>query len=325
MLMIMTFHYFKHSNALSTISADAPGYNLMWFIYSNTVVAVNCFVLISGYFGIVFRKEKFIRFELQMIFYSVLIFLFSALYLKTVSIGFSQIKYNLFPTISRVWWFMTDYMGLMLVSPLLNIIVDHTDKKKLQTIILGLSIALVLLPSANFHPWYTGTGFSVYNFILLYFIGRYVKLYWNKQLSWYWYAAAYVLIISVIFRTRFGIYDFANSDPKSYYDNILIVLAALLLFMVFLNIRIKLPSMISKFVLTISSCTMGIYLIHDHPYIRNYVYKNVFHVENYFNSPHLIEIAIISVLSFYCFCTAIEFVRQTLFKLAANSFITLKN
>ncbi len=75
MIMVISIHYLLHGGVLKNLTPDDTNYYIVNIIYSCIRVAVNCFVLISGYFGIKFNIKKLIKFELQILFYSISIFI----------------------------------------------------------------------------------------------------------------------------------------------------------------------------------------------------------------------------------------------------------
>ena len=143
MLMIVCMHYLSKGGALvsATEGLTATGYTA-WFIEAFCLVAVNVYVLISGYFGIgeqeqdaTFRKiemqevlKKPFRIYLQVWFYSVaigFIFLLTGLQEFDIYTGFTY----LFPLSTEHYWFATAYLLLTLLMPFLNAGFDRMDKR----------------------------------------------------------------------------------------------------------------------------------------------------------------------------------------------------
>lgn len=71
---------------------------------------------------------------------------------------------------------------------------------------------------------------------------------------------------------------------------------------------------ILKFINSISKCTFGVYLIHDNNYVRKWLWNDVFPNGSYVNSYKLVLHLIVSVVIVYVVCTAIEYIRITLFE-----------
>ena len=60
----------------------------------------------------------------------------------------------------------------------------------------------------------------------------------------------------------------------------------------------------------IASSTFGVYLIHDNPYIRNYIWKELFKVSSYINSPYLFLYSILITFIVFIVCTFIDLIRR---------------
>ena len=69
MLMIVTLHFLGKGGVLG-VAAMSSRYNLAWAIEEVCIVAVNCYVLISGYFLIKsrFRLSRLITLSFQVLF-----------------------------------------------------------------------------------------------------------------------------------------------------------------------------------------------------------------------------------------------------------------
>lgn len=114
MFMIVLYHIFWVVYHPTVICS--PGYSAMMFPLH---IAVVCFVLISGYFGINFSFKKLIVFFSQILFYNVLCYIASSLYLNSFNI--KNFALSLLPlSQNQDLWFIRTYMILFLMSPILN-------------------------------------------------------------------------------------------------------------------------------------------------------------------------------------------------------------
>ena len=103
---------------------------------SFVLVAVNCFILITGY--VYYGKEtKYYRLAtlwIEVLFYSIIILLLFYFMFPT-QLGFEDIWKNIIPTFftkgqfSR-YWFFTAYVGMFLISPFVNMALKHFNKKQ---------------------------------------------------------------------------------------------------------------------------------------------------------------------------------------------------
>lgn len=110
------------------VTSEYVAYSLLeGFMY----VAVDVFILISGYFGIKLRARRFWSLYLQCAFYGIFTYIFG------VSIGVVPLVPHTFITKSVLifshlssWWFVVCYLMLMVVSPFLNYGMQQMTKRE---------------------------------------------------------------------------------------------------------------------------------------------------------------------------------------------------
>lgn len=95
-------------------------------------VAVDCFVLISGYFGIKWKPRSFLGLFFQIEFYSVVVLTLAILFF-----GYNfTIPSGLLPFNPEGLWFVPVYTFLYLISPLLNQVIESKVLHKYTVLIL---------------------------------------------------------------------------------------------------------------------------------------------------------------------------------------------
>ena len=138
-----------------------------------TSLGVTGFILISGYYGVKLKLNRIVSLWLQTTIYSIL----SVALLFTFSqIGGGKLLYGIIDAPLRLfdgWWFLSDYLILMLLSPLINIGIKTIGKKELQLIIIMLSFTMYGV------EWFHARNASMplLLFFNTYLIGRYIRLY----------------------------------------------------------------------------------------------------------------------------------------------------
>lgn len=143
-----------------------------WFIIIGADAGVNCFVLISGYFGIHPKVRSFSSFIFQIFF-----FIFAG---NLISIwrGTPGISYD----IVRFSWFIRAYVALYVFAPVLNAFAENATKRQFQWF-------LILWAIAEFVMGYTidylkfERGYSFQAFILLYMVARYIRIHGGMLFS----------------------------------------------------------------------------------------------------------------------------------------------
>jgi len=327
MIFIVSLHYLGVGGAFYNLDNNINiNFTFNYFIASLyeafSVVAVNCFIMISGYLlsSSIFKKEKLLSYILMVLFYSYGISLICYL-IKPELINIKNIIYTILPISFSKYWFMTTYIVLYLLFPFINKLCNHLSQaefKKLLTI-------LVIIFSA----WHTlnpfaetldaSKGYGIIWFILLYLLGAYIKKYGLKQYTRTSYFLIYLFLCSIMVAMKLSCnllsiqYTFiAKAQNLFYHYNSLITLfAAIALFNYFLNLNIhNMPKILVK----ISSLTLGVYLIHDHFLFRNILWKDILPVSDFFNNTLFPLITIICIVLVFMICIGIEYLRTLLFK-----------
>ena len=272
------------------------------------------FIIITGYFSISkdFNYKKTIKLELQILFYSVL-FLCIFLILQNkidYKIGLKQIIQNIFPTIFTRYWFMTNFILLYIFSPYLNIFIKNIDKEKLKKLIIILIIILMIIPG------FTTSKLALDNliyFIFYYILGAYIFLYGDdikkynyKNFTIIFYIITILYSVSCRFLSQYvsALGNYINHF--SGISSVLILFISYNLFMWFLNVHIKQ----NKFINTIASTTLGIYLIHDNEFVRKILWSFFDTLLLKLGQNYLVLIGIIFILAVFTVCCIIEFLRK---------------
>ena len=129
-------------------------------INSFCFVGVNCFILISGYYGIKPKVKGFLNMYIFCVFYSMLL-------MENISL-LDILKLFFYP-VGR-WWFMKCYFILYLISPIINKGLNNSSDKEYNIILLLFSF--VNLYAGYFFNIYANNGFSVGHMVYIYIIGH---------------------------------------------------------------------------------------------------------------------------------------------------------
>lgn len=316
MVLIVAHHYAIHGFDRNLLDYNYNKY-IIDFLIIGGKLGVNCFVLISAYFMIESKitLKKLMKLWTEIWFYSIVILIIFYIWLVPDNfISFKVIIKNIFPVVYSQYWFMTNYIVLMILSPYLNKCIKMIGKDTHQSLILVLtimwSIILMLFPKSDL-------GFSFLGwFIFLYIIASYIKLYVHLSLNYMLHLKRVLIgiaiyLISILAFNLFG--DILNnkfllknsiylSNPKS----ILLLFISVELLMMFLSMK----KWSNKFVNIIASATLGVYLIHDNNFVRPYLWKDLLDNQSMYHSEYLIFHAICSIILVYIICTIIDLLRQ---------------
>lgn len=228
------------------------------------MVAVNVFVLISGYFSIKLNYKKLLSTNWMVTFYSVL-FLILTIYLGTHDFLIRKDWMQLFPVLTKQYWFITVYFVLCLISPYLNLLADKLRKKIFENMLIVLFFVFCVVPTLgyvlNFQSVTGDAGYGIVSFSFLYLLGRYFRLYLNKNSKNNYYIVGYFLsmLLCVTFQIIFSKMLGFSFDALISYDTLYVFVGSVCLFLSFCKLKLS-----NKFVNNMAKNCLAVYVIHFH-------------------------------------------------------------
>ncbi len=139
-----------------------------------SIGAVNVFVMISGWFGIKASVRGFFNFAFQCIYF------ISGIYAIALLFGIAEFSpRTLFENIFvNCGWFIKAYIGLYLLSPLLNMFLEKADKQHIRNFII-LFFLFEFVYGWIGNTSFISQGYGTLSFIGLYMLARYLKIQWG--------------------------------------------------------------------------------------------------------------------------------------------------
>lgn len=319
-MFFIVLHHFALNN-FTNINSDV-NIVILQILSSFGKVGVNLFVLITGFYVIKYNGslKKILKLYIKAVIYSV------GIYLIVLSSGVIQYDNFIFKKSTMIltmdtYWFLTTYILLTLFIPFIKKFVLAIDKTTHGKLLIILFTIWVIIP-------FVTTNDCCYNnlawFIFLCLLGAYISLYEHKIYSQK--RLFFILLIFIIFEEFLMILGFNYlkdsinffNKPFSFYisqNNLLIFSISVIIFILFKNLKIK-----SNTINIISSTTFGIYLIHEQPLLRVFLWQILF-VCNLQNPFELVIYGIFSTLTVFMICFIIDlFFQKVLFK-CINRFI----
>ena len=101
------------------------------------------------------------------------------------------------------------------------------------------------------------------------------------------------------------------------YNSTFTLIGSIALFLFFLQLNIK-EGVFGKILVRLGACTFGVFLIHEHMYMR-YLWPTWFKVAEMKDSPWLLLHLAGTVLTVFLVCSLIDMVRQFIFKYLFNN------
>ena len=301
MLMVVILHFNNHGANTGIVNMPSqltPTLTWGFLVESFCIIAVNCFLLFSGFFSISLKWRSVLKFYLQCFFIGMFAYLLYV-WLSPATISCAAIFERLLAFTHNGWWFVVSYVGLMLVSPIINRAVDGLSKRQMLSALGLYAIVIIYL------GWYqqvepTHNGCSLINFIFIYLVGRYIGKYVERgniqRYRWLW-LLGYVLTALIIFALVMLRYHCGWEIRYVFdYNHPLVIIAAVMLFLFALSFSFK-----SRAINWIASSVFSTYLLQEsilfgHEYL--YPKMEVFftHVPSGWNIGVLFLVSIIFLL-----------------------------
>lgn len=328
MLMIISLHYLVKGGIVLSVpfaAGENPAGIFAGLIEAFCIVAVNCYVLISGYFCVesAWKPGRAASLLCQILFYSLLIpcvlLLFGAESARGMGL-YDWINCAL-PIETEHYWFATAYLLMYLFAPFLSVGIRQMEKRQLRTVIVLLlcffSVGKTVFPV----PLVTDRqGYDFGWFLCLFVVAGYIRRYGIPWLEKQSHAAGVYLIsvlliwlLSLLSNMLGGEIDAFSyyADMPYTYNHLLCLISAVSLFYLFKNLRMG-EGRFADAVRKLAPYTFGVYLLHEHNLVR-YEWMQWLGVEEvkdgFLFVPHMIG----CVFLVYAAGTAVDAARAWLF------------
>ena len=268
MFFIVIHHSIVHGLGLMELShsfctLSEPAFIFACLINAFCIIAVNAFILISGYFSIQCSKSKFIYLMAQL---AVCVLLFSIPYFAATG-AFRQVLSNLLLFSHSRYWFIIDYFILFAFAPALNLLFDNTSKNGQLLFIASLFFVSCYLGFVWHHDANIN-GYTIFQFIFLYSIGRFIKINdfsFKSAPATLIYVLCSVLVASLMIAFHHTGHDL-RAWSMTFYNNPVLVVSAISFFFIFRNLQFQssrinylASSSIIIYLFTCSALVEGIY------------------------------------------------------------------
>ena len=325
MIMIIFLHINSHGGFNNFWEVKTPNGLLLTFLFSMSMVSVNAYVLLSGYFLIegTFKPSKIIKLALETFFYSIVVFTF--LTIKSYHFSLQDYLKVFLPITYNSYWFVTAYIGMYLLSPAINKLINVLKTKAFFVLLVFLIIVYCILRDTfpYSEPFEVSQGYSLVWFIIVYMIGAFIKKTslvekFKHPFSLFLIFVTITFLIWVILSLLAKKFAFIEENKLiNYYfryNSFPILFGAIFLFITFARIKIK-NKFFSKIILFVSPLVLGVYLIHDNAFFRDYVWFSIFRTDTIPNDVWLVPKAIGIIVTIFIVCICLEFIRALIERL----------
>jgi len=327
MMMVVVLHFLGKGNLLPALDAPDMGTEgyVSWLLESFCIVAVNAYMLISGYFLCTssFRLSRLVKLWLQVEFYSIvfgLIGAFSGILTET-PFDTHYILTLIFPVSMDHYWFLTAYIFLYLLLPFVGRAVKQMNKRQLQwSVLLLLSVFCLLKSILPLRLETDQMGYDCLWYLCVFLTAAYMRRFGMPFLEKKGRGIlTYILCCLAIFAGTMGlraVYLKTGSFGlmlKMFleYNHIFPFLAAAGLFAAFKSLKIQ--GRAAALVTRVSPYTLGVYLFHENIGFR-YSWQKWFGASEVNSVWSLLLCTLSAVIVIFCCGILIDMLRNALMK-----------
>lgn len=322
MFLIVLHHFSVHGVAVAgsfrTFRGSAITRMVAELLASMGKPAVMLFVFITGFYLInsKFKLNRIVALWWKVFTYSVLILVFTILMLP-VNVSIKDIFISFLPITYGAYWFITDYVILIIFVPFINMFILNSKKNVLRYFILTLWLVSSLLATLLIKSSLENN--EILLFLLFYCIGAYIRLYVVEDPKLQVYAKYFTLIgIVLLFGGIIGLNMLAVIMNKATFSLVAMRLtfldstvALFLAIGIFLYVISWKPRN-SKWINLIASSSLAVYIISDNNLLRELIWQDSVQARTNALSMSpivLVGYALCTTSVIYIICTVIDLIK----------------
>lgn len=316
MFMIMFLHYSNRSGGTS--SQNTFNYVFSVFVGTGGRTAVNIFVIIGSWFLIdgKFKVDRIIRIWIEVFTYVIILTIISLNYFNPFNNGmFLELAYCL-PLSSAPLWFPAYYIGLLIISPFLNLAIINMSKNIYKSLICVLLFWETVLPTflPFFHRFYNELIWLICLYLIVGYLKRFPINFFNSKKNC-------IITTSIIYVMLFVYYlafplinnklpilssmGLSSDYYRGHMECIPALLMSLSIFYIFKNIEIR----NNKTINTVASSTFAAYIIHETPKFCDILWNDILKAEQFVDNIYFPAYSIIVVILVFISCVIIDKLR----------------
>ncbi len=295
--------------------------------------SVNLFGLVSGYLKIDRNQHNtsLVKIIFQTAFWCFVITAICALFFEQ-SNPVALLK-NAFPFIGDRLWYITCYCFVFICAPYLNLLVSRLSQKSYKTLMILLAILMSFVPTFLLRDCFhiISHGYSAGWLIYMYLLGGYLKKHgFSEKLTKVKASMSLIVCVVLITASRYIIQFLISkmginanvSLQLYYYCSPLTLLISLLFFYLINTQKMKNKSISAECISWLSKVSLGVYIIHAHPYSLDYLLVGDNLGWTIFSNPLMTLIALICIVSAIVVATGIlEQLRMILFRVLKIDYV----
>lgn len=315
MLLIMIVHAdFRALDAPSFSDALTEPFPTIGklLVESFSIIGVNVFVLLSGWYGIMVRKERFLEFVFQIFFFICFCYLIISIYNQ----HFLKPNISYFLMLGEWnYWFIKCYLFLYLISPVLNAFVEKATKNQFFIILASFYLFQTIYGWIGNVSWFHN-GYSGISFLGLYLLARYLRLYpckwtqFDKKYDLFIYVVLSLINTIIAFLSmRFHLIPYKITFFYQYTSPVVILCSVF-----FLLFFTKLIINYNQFINWIATSCFAIYLLHSNSYLACYYDDFIVLLYNRYDNLLFIFSVLSFIITVFISCILIDKIRIALWR-----------
>lgn len=315
--MVILLHALGWSRALQIM--EYPHIPVYWGLEAISIVAVNVFVLISGYYMVEskFKANNIFKIGIGGVWIYSIIFGMISLKLSGEAILPAQVIKIIFPLITKKFWFINSYLTLYILSPILNKTINSISKKMHTYLIIVMFILFSVRTTIFPMTWSQDSsgGMGIITFVMIYFMAAWFRKYYevkNHVKIWWgvYILCAVMLVLSKVVMIEIGASTYST---KFYmYNSPIVIVESISLFLVFLN-RKSISERRSNLINKIAQHSFSCYIIHFS--MLNILFTKILPVDKYVHSVSIgVIFTLASCVGIFLFCVIVDMLKTNLEK-----------
>lgn len=308
MFGVLTSHslmsiYDLHTNHFSVTN------ELLVFVMNASCLAVNCFVLISGWFQIKQSPKSFYGLWSPCIFWATISCGLAFAFGERSLIEFASMFF--FPLTETGCWFLTTYFALFLISPLLNNGINYMDDESIVKVSIFLLLVDVYIGYLHQSKYITIDGYHLVHFVTLYVLGSALRRVRITKLNTRKLALIVIFLIAmmtglhmckILFPPTAILYSMRYNSP-------ILLLTSVLAFLMFSTLKFQ-----SKVINWVAGSVLAVYIISTLPFFGPRYYNVLKLIVNNYSGFMAFILVLSSMVAFYFACIIVDKLRVMLCK-----------
>ena len=311
MLGVVILHNLYQGGILPQLKTSSPNWWQFWLLENLSIVAVNVFAMITGYVSMMhrFKSDRVLQVVFQTVFWSATVAV--VLYQIGLPISVETVKASFYPVAK--FWYVNAYIGLFLLSPVLEFGVKHLTRRTFRRLLIVMLIVSAGLDAGG--NFFLLNGYSTYWLVVMYLVGAYIQLY-PEAINWKPIAFLSIYFVMACLSTYLqwnAQWFHTNKWWFIRYTSPFVIVEAIAVFI--WGVRLKISSRLVKALLKFfAPISFGVYLIDESNFYDVLLPKmltGMIREQPNFFALRILGISLLLYLAFAMF----DFVRLLIFKL----------